>query len=47
MTALPAFVIGVVVGLVVAGLIALNLWHRRNPMTPEERQALEDDMRIW
>jgi hypothetical protein len=46
-TAFPAFLTGVIVGAIVAGLIALNLWHRRNPMTPEDRQALEDDMRIW
>lgn len=38
---------GIAIGPVIAGLIALHRWNHRNPMTPEERQALEDEMRIW
>lgn len=41
------FLAGIAVGLFIAGLIALNCWNRCNPMTPEERQALDDEMRIW
>lgn len=41
------FLIGIAVGLLTAGLIALYRWHLRNPMTPEERQAVDDEMRIW
>lgn len=42
------FLAGVAVGLLIAGLVAINVKHYYlNPMTPEERQALDDEMRIW
>lgn len=28
-------------------IIVLNVWDHRHPMTPEEQQDLEDEMRIW
>lgn len=40
----------IIVGMVcaaAAGLIALYIHNKRHPMTPAEKQELEDEMRIW
>lgn len=42
-----AFSLGVLVGLFIAVIVALNVWDRRNPMTPEEQAELDDEMRLW
>jgi hypothetical protein len=41
------FVAGVIVGLLIAGVIAINVWSRRNPMTPEEREQHDIDAHNW
>lgn len=37
----------IILAVIAIGIIALSVWNRRNPMTPEEREYVEDELRIW
>lgn len=44
---IAGLVVGFLAGLVVAGVIAINVRYRRLKLTPEEKAELEKEMQLW
>jgi hypothetical protein len=42
-----AFVVGVIVGIFVSVVVALNVLDRRHPVTPEQQAEVDQDRDKW